>query len=91
MPASSIFLGEFPSSQITPGAAIDVPVTATGVDFAAAIQDINARSVAAYLRRQALEQQRQQLQQATILCDQELIALDGELRAITALQQKAGR
>jgi hypothetical protein len=57
--------------------------------LAAAIQDIQVRSVAAYLRRQQLEQQRQQLQQATVLSDQELMALDGELRAVTALQQKA--
>lgn len=58
--------------------------------LAAAVLDIQTRSVAAYLRRQQLEAQRQQLQQATMLCEQELIALDGELRAVTALQQKAG-
>jgi hypothetical protein len=58
--------------------------------FAAAIQDIHVRSVAAYLRRQNLEAERQSLQQRTIACDQELLQLDGELRAVTALQQKAG-
>ena len=65
-------------------------VSAPTDPLAAAIQDIQVRSVAAYLRRQQLEAQRQQLMQAIALCEQELLVTDGELKAVTALQQKAG-
>jgi hypothetical protein len=62
----------------------------TRADLEAAIHDVQTRSVAAYLRRQTLEQQRQQLQQQTLACDQELLLLDGEQRALQALTTHAG-
>lgn len=74
----SIFLSPKPGSE---------PIE---MDLSTVLLDIRTRSVAAYARRQQLEQQRQMLHQQTLACDQELIMLDGEERAITALQTKAG-
>lgn len=50
------------------------------------IADVHQRSVAAYLRRQQIEAARQSLAQQAMATDQELVRLDGELAALTALQ-----
>lgn len=46
------------------------------------------QSVQMYLRRQQIETQRQQLSMQAMQCDQELIALDGEVRVLTAISQE---
>ena len=59
----------------------------TAEKIAALLADAHARSVAAYLRRQQIEQARQNINQQAMATDQELIRLDGEIAALTALQQ----
>lgn len=86
--AESVFLSHDPASPFATQERTQTRSTHAET-LSAAVLDIQVRSVAAYLRRQQLEAQRQQLQQATILCEQELIALDGELKAVTALQKAA--
>lgn len=61
----------------------------TLADVDAAIAAVQQRSVAAYLRRQQIEQARITVQQQTIACDQDLLRLDGELAALTALKGTA--
>lgn len=61
----------------------------TAAQIQQALDDAQARSVAAYLRRQQLEVQRQQVMLAAQQVDHELVLLDGELRALTALKGTA--
>ncbi len=50
------------------------------------LADANQRSVALYLQRTRLEQQRQQLNMQAAICDQGLVKLDGEIELLTAMQ-----
>jgi len=60
----------------------------TRLDLETAIADAHQRSVAAYLRRQQIEEQRVHMQQRARDCDLELVSLDGEIKALTALLDK---
>jgi len=61
----------------------------TRMDLDMAIADAHQRSVAAYLRRQQIEEQRVTLQRQAQACDLELVMLDGEIKALTALVERA--
>lgn len=50
-----------------------------------AIEQAKARSVALYLRRQTIGTRQQEVVAQASLCDQELIAVDGEIRALEAV------
>lgn len=50
------------------------------------LADAQQRSVALYLQRCALEQQRQQLAVQAVACDQALVRLDGEIELLMRLQ-----
>lgn len=58
----------------------------TPEQMASKLSDAHQRSVSAYLRRQQIEAERQNLAQQAMATDQELVRLDGEIAALTALQ-----
>jgi hypothetical protein len=51
------------------------------------LADAHQRSVALYLQRQQLEQQRQTVLQQIALCEQALLKSDGEIDVLTAISQ----
>ncbi len=58
------------------------------------LADANQRSVALYLQRTRIEQQRQQLNMQAALCDQGLVKLDGEIELLEKMlsdEQAAAR
>lgn len=61
----------------------------TKADLDLALLDVHQRSVAAYLRRQQIQQNAMLIQQQATMCDQELLRLDGEEAALLKLREKA--
>lgn len=53
------------------------------------LQAAHQQSVAVYLRRQQIEAERVRWASDAQRCDQELLALDGEIRVLTALVREA--
>ena len=55
------------------------------MDARARLIEVHQRSVSLYLQRQRIEEARQRLAIEAQACDRELLLLDGEIRALTAL------
>lgn len=55
------------------------------------LADAKARSVALYLQRAALEQQRQQIASQAAIADQGMLRIDGEIVLLEALIEESAR
>ena len=56
------------------------------MNASARLFEAQTRSVSLYLQRQRIEEARQRVTAEAMACDRELLMLDGEIRALTALQ-----